>query len=528
MSNKKIKINFYQIGVFFIFFFAVFLRFYRINDRWSVDYDPARDSMVAREALRLKNIPQIGAFSSAGPFVWGPIYFWFIMLSYAIAPNFIFAPWVLYTIVDLIHILVMIKIGKISWGEKGGLILGLITAISTGMLFRASLVNQPTLVPVCGSLVILTFLLYAKTKKPLYLLLMGMSIGWALNNHFQALNYLFFAPLIILLTEKTKIKKVFISSLSFLIGLIIPLLPLAYWDYHMGWKNIKNVLDYFLIGQYRLWVSNRWLIYAGQYWPKLWSSVIGGNLIYGYLFIGLIIVFLITQLIAKKLPKTIFGLATVFGILLVLNRYYRGERFEGYMVYFYPLIIYFSGYVIVSLIKLNKMLAVTFLIPLLFFTLKADLRLIKNQMDPNNPRPIINKLVKELKVLRPKEKFKIYDDRYLSPTPSMMTSFFLSFANLIDEKNGTILGFSTQDNLPYPKLTEVNGILQQTNIYDLTSFWSKKEFDQQRWINVSPKFVCLDILEWWKVKEFKSTFCLTCFTKEKLTAGIKLMQIRKE
>lgn len=515
MAKEKTNKKLYLFLILAILAVAIFLRFYSFTQRWSIDFDPARDATVAREALKLKKIPLIGAFSSAGPFVWGPIYYWLIMLSYLIAPNTLLAPWILFTLLDIVFVLIMIKIGEICWGQKGGLILGLIGTISTGQLFRASLVNQPTLVSLFGSLAILNFLLYAKTKKSLYLFFLGGSIGLALNMHFQALNFFLFA-LVIIFVEKTKWRKILINSLIFLAGVILTLSPLLYWDYTQGWKNINNVLDYFLIGQYRIWVSNRWLTYAGKFWPQLWSRVIGDHIVFGYLFIGLTAVFILYLLFTKKIHKTTLWLAIVFVIQVILNRYYRGERFEGYLVYFHPLIMFFSAFVIINLLKIKGWLGFGFLILISLFTLKADVKLIRFQKRPNNPGKIMKKFVAQLKTVRPNEKFRVYDYQYINRAPSMTASFLLSFENLIDEENGTRLGFSVLDKMPYKKLTKISGIAETVFVYDLTPHWSSKSFNQKDWINVSPQFVCLDNLEWWKVKEFKSTFSLTDYIKEKL------------
>lgn len=514
MKEKlKIKNRLYFLGLGLIFFLAIFLRFYKINERWSLDFDPARDAMVGHEALKLKKIPQIGAFSSAGPFVWGPIYYWEIMLAYFFAPNFAYAPWVLYTLLDLILILVMIKIGEKLWGPRGGLVFGLITSLSPGQLFRTSLVNQPTLVPFFGSLAILNLILYLKSQKSRFLLFSGLSIGFALNSHFQALNFCVLG-LAVFFSKKLKIKKIFIDSLFFLTGIILPLFPLMYWDSHQEWKNIRNVLDFFLIGQYRFWVSNRWLTYAGVYWPKLWGDVLGGLPIFGYLLMGLMVIFIVYELLKKKIFPITLLLLFVFAILVFLNRYYRGVRFEGYMLYFYPFILFFSGYVIIQLLKFNRFLGITFLILISFFSLKADYKVIGEQRSPGQPRIILKNAITELKKAKPGEKFQLYDYKYLNSTPSMVASFLLSFENLIDEKEGTKLGFASIE-LPYPKILTINGINSPTHIYDLNTSWNEATFDKNGWINVSPQYVCYDILEWWKVKEFNSYFSLTKYIQVK-------------
>jgi len=522
IGKKKIRLSLSSVILLLILALAIVLRFYKFNQRWAIDFDPARDILVARAALDLKKIPLIGSFSSAGPFVFGPLFYWFIMLSYFLTPGFIAAPFLLYTLLDVLFVYIMAKIGQQLWQKQGLLVLGLIAAVSTAQISRASNVNQPTLIPFFNSLMILFLLNYLKKRRYLYVFLAGLSLGLGLNMHFQALNLGAFV-LLLLLAEKNNWKKIIFSNLVFLIGIIIPLLPLFYWDYTQGWKNILNVLDYFLIAQYRIYVPNRWLTYLGQYWPQVWSNVFGGQPMLGYIFMALVPLVLIYQIIKKKLNKSIFGLAVVFLIMFIVNRYYRGVRFEGYMLYFYPLVMIFSAFVIINIDKIKVRFVspgLIFLTIALILTLKADYDLIfKFQLRDNTPKQVIQRAIEKIKQQKPKKKFIVFDDRYQNPAPAITTSAFLYFENLIDEKNGDILGFSTEKQFDYPKLTTIEDIAETVYVYDLTNVWQKKGFEKKGWINVSPEYVCLDNLEWWKVKEFKSSFSLSSFIKEKL--GLK-------
>ncbi|HUV47159.1 MAG TPA: hypothetical protein VMW29_03425, partial [Candidatus Bathyarchaeia archaeon] len=120
--------------VLLILFLALVLRFYNFPRRFFIYSDQARDALVARGALQHRVLPQVGSFSSAGPFVFGPIYYWILMLAYFIAPNFMLSPWVLFVFLDLALVLVMVKIGQALWQEKGGLIAGLMTALSPALI----------------------------------------------------------------------------------------------------------------------------------------------------------------------------------------------------------------------------------------------------------------------------------------------------------------------------------------------------------------------------------------------------------
>ncbi len=56
------------------------------------------------------SIPLIGSFSSAGPFVFGPVYLWSIMLGLVIFPTF-YGPWIILGICAVSTLVVLSLIG---------------------------------------------------------------------------------------------------------------------------------------------------------------------------------------------------------------------------------------------------------------------------------------------------------------------------------------------------------------------------------------------------------------------------------
>src|SRR3989338_152876 len=60
-----------------------------------------------------------------------------------------------------------------------------------------------------------------------------------------------------------------------LAGLFLSSIPMLIFELNNHWFNTRNVLDYLLIGQYRIWTSNRWLTFTFAYFPEFWSYVTG-------------------------------------------------------------------------------------------------------------------------------------------------------------------------------------------------------------------------------------------------------------
>src|SRR5579862_9686648 len=143
----------------------------------------------------------MGPFSSAGPFVTGGIYYWFISLSYLVFPFWIFAPWILMEILGILTVLVLVKIGKILGGNLCGLILGILAATSPQLITKSLNLGNPTFIILSSTVLILSYLLLWKTKKLLYGLICGICLGLAVSFHYQAINLLIFFPAIFLITS---------------------------------------------------------------------------------------------------------------------------------------------------------------------------------------------------------------------------------------------------------------------------------------------------------------------------------------
>lgn len=510
-KTKAKKDQLFLVLSLLIVLLAAFLRFYRFNQRWGIHFDPARDAIVGSQAIKLRKLPLIGSFSSAGPFVFGPILYYLIIVSYLILPNLLIAPWIFYTIINALYSFVMLKAGQ-TISKNLGLITGLFAAISQMHVQRANGMNQHNLVAITTALTLLSFLLYYKNKKLKYLFFLGISIGLTLSLHYQAFNIFLFIPFAIFIHHKKNIISVLKKALLIALGIFIISIPMVYWDYAQGWKNFLNLLDYFLIGQYRIFVSERWLNYIFNFWPQFWSDIIGTEIIIGYLLIATTAIITTYLFIKKKLPKQILMILIIFIIQIFMIRYYHGLKDYMYLHFFQPMVIFFSGYTIYNLKKINKTIGYSLLILVVLFTLKADIKIITTQTNLIKP---ITTFVQLLKMKMPGKKYRLFDYKYIDPTPSVMSSLFLSFENLIDEKNGTRLGFSAME-LPYQQIAEIDGIDKKIYVYDITKEWNTKYLKQRDWLNVSPTYIYYDITEWWKVKEFKSSFCLSCYIKGKL------------
>ena len=138
------------------FFLALFFRLYNYPFRIAVVSDHARDVQVAHFAFDHGKIPQIGQFSSAGPFFYGPWWYWFLEL-FTFFPLGSLTHWYLMTILSLAFIALMYYLGNYVGGKWTGLLSAFLASISPAQITNSFAVWNPAIIPLL-SLIILILL----------------------------------------------------------------------------------------------------------------------------------------------------------------------------------------------------------------------------------------------------------------------------------------------------------------------------------------------------------------------------------
>lgn len=344
-----------------ILILAFLLRFGNTPLRYGIGYDGSRDAIVAFESAQQFQLPLTGSFSSVAPVTFGPWYYYYITLANFVIPS-IWAPWIVIGMASLAMVYVMYLIGSKIYNTRFGLLLALLTGISPAQIAASTALQQHALIGFLSSLAILfVVIIFSKEKiSHGFSLLWGFVIGVAINTHFQALG-LISLPLLAFIY-----KKKFSLLFFFIIGIIISFIPILTFELNNHWFNTKNSIDYILIGQYRIWTSNRWLTFLGNFFPGFWSYVTGFPFIISFVCMILAALILFGKTLRKKLQAPLFIVVISFIVLMILLRYYRGEKFFGYLQFFHPYVFIFTTLVFYYFIKLSKRLLIYVLTVLLF------------------------------------------------------------------------------------------------------------------------------------------------------------------
>lgn len=413
---------------------GMLLRTRDFDQRFLFGGDVGRDLLVAKGAILLGKLPWVGNFSSAGPFVFGPIYYWFLMLCLILFPKVFLAPWLALLAISLLLVVVMALAGRAVGGSRFGLVVALLMAVSPLASSFSSYLQQHAMVSIFTGLTLLGLVAYAKNPRLIFVFLAGSGIGGGIAMHYQGLNLLAYIPFFYLV-ERPNFKKWVKLSVVLGLGIIIPYAPLLIWDATRHFRNLEQVIYFFRIGQQRFYVSNRWLTYLSVFWPQFIGKMFGGNYFAGALIgVGTIIVLGISG-IKKKLPWSVILLTGVLLIQVVMLRYYRGEKYDGYLIYFHPLVLFLIGTAMYYLLRWTR--KVGFLVVMIFVV--GSIYSTNQYWSYPNQVEKLRGLVEVIRTDFHSQKVALYGRGLGTSNSSSPLSYLLLFSDLEDD-NGIPVG----------------------------------------------------------------------------------------
>jgi len=342
---------------FLVLFFDIFWRFFNYTNRWTLSQDQARDGIIGLYILSHQTLPLLGPPSSAGFFSFGPLYYWLIgLFTLVFTPIHYFGPWIGFTILSIISVLIFYYFGKNLLGNKFGFILGLIAAFVSQDVFNAPDMLNPMLIGFAVSVAFFSLQKIVDQGKILFSVILGLSVGLAINLHFQSLGLL---PLLLLTLVFNKFTfKIRIKVLAgILIGTLLVFIPLIYFDIlHQGaW--ITSVANYFISGQNKFNIQTNWITDLVSFWPKLWGEVMVNQPKSGYLFVSILLISLFLSLKNKiKQPYSVTIIFWTFLLQIIMLHFYKGPRMSVYLIVYHPFFIFFTTWSVWMISKYHKIL----------------------------------------------------------------------------------------------------------------------------------------------------------------------------
>ena len=208
-----------------ILLIAAILRFYNFPYRYSLGEEAIRDAVIGIEGARQLQFPLTGSFSSLGPFTFGPWYAYQLIIVTILFP-FVYTPWIYLSVISVLYVFVIYKIGELLEGKNFGLILALLATFSPAQIISATHLTSHNNTNLFAVLAIWIFLRLALRNISYWWgFTLGAVIGIGMNLHFQ-MTGLLILPLILLIYKRKRYLYFITASL----GVITAFLPLLFFQ----------------------------------------------------------------------------------------------------------------------------------------------------------------------------------------------------------------------------------------------------------------------------------------------------------
>jgi hypothetical protein len=494
LSMKYLKKNWDKLSLFFIILLSVILRFVRYPDRWGLAYDQAHDAIIAHHAISTFQLPLLGPFSSAGPYQTGGEWYWFIMFGTILYPFSVITPWIVMTLLYVFFVYLMIQVGTELVERKFGFLVGLLAAISPAQITQGTNLTNQSPIAVIGLLSIWCSVRYLRKKERRYIFLLALLVGLGSSIHLQGVALGILLVVTVIFAKRFDIKTIFVVFL----GLLILWTPVIIVDIQNHFFNSKGMLQYYLHDQYNISLDvlgRRWKTYAGVFWPKMWSFVIGGESILGYVItIGLLIV-AGYQIVTRKIAKEWLVLLLSVAGMITLLRYTRTPLFDSYIVFLHPFILLLTAWLLYWLYQQRKLFGYIALGIIFLISLQRDIKEINASTNRTGKASTLWKdhLLKTF----PGKSFAIYDYKNDTRDKSVPLILFLQSHNKKMQETMRIGMIATDAG--YIKQPIIYGKDDGTKLVNLEKV-SITQLKKDGWILTDPQSIYEATEHWYKNK----------------------------
>lgn len=184
-----------------------------------------------------------------------------------------------------------------------------------------------------------------------------------------------------------------------------------------------------------------------------------------------------------------------FFILTLVNRFYHGERSDGYLLYLAPYIILLTGYVIDRLIFHEEKLFLVGLLSLTIILIGSSYRALDYTLNTKKPTGEMEHVTGELINKYPGKKFSVYDYAWRNSDVSYGLSAFLKQKEKTD-KTGVPVGINCNgSDCPknLPTIATLSGLL----VVDLSGD-TLLNTPNTKWGNVNQETIYGALIQWQK------------------------------
>jgi 4-amino-4-deoxy-L-arabinose transferase-like glycosyltransferase len=182
---KEHKIEF--LLLLLILVAAAFFRLYRISEYMTFLGDEGRDVLVVKKFITQGDLMFIGPTTSIGNMYLGPLYYYMMapfLFIWRLSP---LGPAVMVALLGVASVFLVYFLGKIFFSSQVGIFASALYAISPSLIISSRSSWNPNPMPFFAILVILSLYKLIETKRPIWLLLTGGALAFALQMHYLGL-----------------------------------------------------------------------------------------------------------------------------------------------------------------------------------------------------------------------------------------------------------------------------------------------------------------------------------------------------
>lgn len=460
---------------------ATVLRFINYGNRWGLAHDQARDALMGRLMVTEYLIPEVGPFTQAGSVVMGPLWYWLVGLATAVFPLHVMTPWIILTFSFVCVVMIMIAIGReMETDVTFSIILGILVAFSPTQVLQSTNLTNPSGVAIFSALALYFVFRFLRSGETIHIFLYPLFISLAVNTHLQAVGLVWLFPVPLFL-RRPSLKQ----SLVAILGFGIPFLSLAPFELRSGFYDVRNVIRYIQFDQYTIYTPNRWLTYLGVFWPDAWTRMAGGFLPVSYITLALIGIFSFLFWLKRQLTKAHILVLGTFILMLIQLRYFRGTKFDGYLLFLHPFILVLTSWVVYTVYRFHRILGMVFLSVLVFGSLWILIPDIARATSYTSFE--VRTWQKALQEKFPGQKFALYDFMHRHTGKSIPLVLF-SYKDGMIADDGVKIGLvilNKESTASAQGHTSVWGVGDGYTLFDLNSSTSA-ELATQGWSLVNP------------------------------------------
>ena len=238
MTIRKSKVNIYQLLLVLVIVLAVFLRFYRVEETFSIIFDTARDLEAVRKIIVDKKLTLLGPHTSVG--LWsvretyfGPLHYYLILPPLILFKMDPIGPVIFTGITNLasgfVLFLLLRDLLKNKWLSLMFFVLYLLSPIAVQY---SRFFWNPNFLPLFVSLTLWLFWLFIKSGKKIFIWLVGLAAGLSFQLHYITLSIflVIISMPLVFLKERRRLMSKFVYSFYSFSGFLFGILPIILFE----------------------------------------------------------------------------------------------------------------------------------------------------------------------------------------------------------------------------------------------------------------------------------------------------------